>query len=287
MQTKKGIAGRLASLALALTLVVGGIAPAVALVAATPQQALAKIAIKASSLKVSKKTVKKNKKLTFTMTITGNPADVRLNLQPKGTGSMQWIDVQLKKVSGNKYKGSIKVTNAWKKGKWIVGSVYCYDEQSGDGYMWYNKTLHVPKPEKSVNLNRGNFTVKGTKGDTKAPSVTVKSAKYGTANADGEFSVSMKATDNRAGVNFISLEYVTPQGESFYVQLDKKSGKKMTGKAYTYDQPAGTYKLKSIYVTDKVGNSKVLLDTRYKKERNKGYPGATVKSLKAGDFTLK
>lgn len=287
MQTKKGIAGRLASLALALTLVVGGIAPAVALVAATPQQALAKIAIKASSLKVSKKTVKKNKKLTFTMTITGNPADVRLNLQPKGTGSMQWIDVQLKKVSGNKYKGSIKVTNAWKKGKWIVGSVYCYDEQNGDGYMWYNKTLHVPKPDKSVNLNRGNFTVKGTKGDTKAPSVTVKSAKYGTANADGEFSVSMKATDNRAGVNFISLEYVTPQGESFYVQLDKKSGKKMTGKAYTYGQPAGTYKLKSIYVTDKVGNSKELLDTRYKKERNKGYPGATVKSLKAGDFTLK
>lgn len=284
MHTKKGFAARLASLALALTLVVSGIAPALALVAATPQQALAKVAIKASSLKVSKKTVKKNKKLTFTVNVTGNPTDVELNLQPK-TGAFQSVSVRLKKVSGNKYKGTVKVTNAWNKGKWIVGSVYCYDSGTDSSIMLFNKALHVPKPEKSANLNGGNFKVKGTKGDKAAPKVTVKNLKYGSPNEYGERKVSIKATDNRAGVQFVDLYYVGPNGEELYGFLDKKSGTKMTGLIYSYGQPKGTYKLKRIVAVDKVGNSVTLLDSRFKSEK-KNYRYAKVASLKAGDVTL-
>lgn len=285
MHRKKGIAARLASLALALTLVVSGIAPALVLVAATPQQALAKIAVKASSLKVNKKTVKKNKKLTFTVNITGNPTDVQLNLQPK-TGAFQSVSVRLKKVSGNKYKGTVKVTNAWNKGKWIVGSIWCYNANTEEDVQVYNKALGVPKSEKRANLNGGNFKVKGTKGDKAAPKVTVKDLKFGSPNEYGERKVSIKATDNRAGVQFVDLYYVGPGGEELYGFLDKKSGTKMTGLIYSYGHPKGTYKLKRIVAVDKVGNSVTLLDSRFKSEKKKNYPYAKVASLKAGDLTL-
>lgn len=287
MFTKKGLAAKIASAALALTVALGGVVPAVALVAATPKQAFAaSMSVKASSLKVNKKTVKKNKKLTFTVTITGNPDYVWMNLRPKKLTSSQWIAVDLKKVSGNTYKGSVKVTKAWKKGQWIVESIFCGDNETGADLMVYNKATGVPKTEKQANFKGGNFTVKGTKGDSKAPKVTVKGMKYGAVNEYGERKVTIKATDNRAGVSYVDLYYVGPDGKEYYAYLDKKSGKKMTGTVYDLEgAPKGKYQLKRIVTMDKVGNSLTLLDSRYKKEK-KNFYGAKVKSLKAGDFTL-
>ena len=94
--------------------------------------------------------------------------------------------------------------------------------------------------------------------DTTAPTVSNITLSATTVNAPGSLTVSVTATDNLSGVSSIQVEFYNKETESYlyaHPQLESSGLFAGTLNIGQYTN-AGKYVIRSVYITDKAGNSK-------------------------------
>lgn len=255
---------------------------------AVPQRAEAatKPTLSTSTMKVNRKKATKGQTITYTFKISKcSRAD--LCLYSSTNGKWQSFQVPLKK-KGSTFTAKLKVSNAIAPGTLKVMSIQAYYGEYYSNLLLFSAPDYCMKGEKKTNFKSLNVKITGTKGDYTAPSIKTSSFKVSKTKVKqyGAIKVSVKATDSMAGVETLMVGLKTPRGFTSSFVLDNIKYKNGVISGYFYPDEKGTYKIRSIEVEDKVGNRAVVLDKRFKEEKDY-YDTVKMTSLKKWDFTVK
>ena len=283
-----------AVLAIALLLVCG--------MALSPQEADAakpKYNINVKSLTVDRASATKGDRVTYTVQISGGAKSAELVLTPYdgderilGNGLECIQVVRLKRVGeSNLYKGSFKVIEGYMPGVWKPD---CVD-------IWESPTELTTKDVSPSLANKRAVRLIGITADSIEPTIAVSKISVSAKRVAQGSNVSLKyyTNDNLTGTQSLYFDYVDPSGNNagiFYkcVKLGKEKGKTHTRIATAtleskYISKLGKYHLRSVTVSDAMGNSRTYLSKRCEGDYELESEFATdivIANLSKGDFVV-
>ncbi|MBU3103139.1 Ig-like domain repeat protein [Clostridium gasigenes] len=181
------------------------------------------------------------------------------------------------------YEGDKSIDESTQVGEFKMKKIYLCDKQGND--TWIYNINENPDGDIKEDLSAGNFIVKGTSSDVTPPKLDISSLKVDKKEATKGHTVkiSFKATDDMSGIDSVYIYYIKPitRTEELVIMSYNETTKLYEGyKSIDENTQSGEFKIKSIYLCDKQGNSTWI----YNINEN---PDADIKEdLSAGNFIV-
>lgn len=167
----------------------------------------------------------------------------------------------------NKYEATITVPSIDISGEWKVTNIFLTDKK--DNRVYLNHLTTQSNGEKidfsTLHLNVTGVTSPLEPTDKEAPVLQSIKVNSQQAAVNDKIELTAEITDNESGVSTVIAYYKTPNGKSKSIYLFKNTPGQFVG-SYTIGkyEESGEWTLSSVYINDKVGNSKTFtsyLDT--------------------------
>jgi VCBS repeat-containing protein len=176
----------------------------------------------------------------------------------KPSGNSYSVSFYLNQNTG-KYEGNINFNEYSEAGTWVLTSLSLSDKK--------NNSTSIYDSSYSTSGNKMDFSpyaiqVNGSN-DKTPPDLLSVSISETQATAGSNVKVIVEATDDISGISYISGSYVKPSGKgrgiSFY--YNSQTGKYEGNLFIDMYEELGVWKLSSLYLSDKTGNSKTIYNS--------------------------
>lgn len=160
-----------------------------------------------------------------------------------------------------KYEGSFKIDKYDELGEWKLYYISTEDN-ARNSKVFYDATLNSSAAEKK-DFSSLKFEVKDTTPDLLGPILdTLAISLEKTSNNSAVIKLTADISDNLSGINNFNATYLKPSGKSYYVNFrnNYSSGKYEASIPIDKYDELGTWKLKSVSLTDNKGNYIAIMD---------------------------
>ncbi|MDI7742932.1 hypothetical protein QMK38_13045 [Lysinibacillus fusiformis] len=210
-----------------------------------------------SSISVSSQEVEVNEEIIVKANITDNDSGVASvymrYTKPSGATKI----IYLYKNTLGQYEGVFKIGKYEESGQWTANSVYLSDKNGNSQTI----TNYIDENKNNKGLEHCIVNISGTVIDSEAPILRNINVKSQQVKANEKIEVIADVTDNESGVTSVRVTYSKPDGSSQVIYLYKNTEGKFVGNiTINQYEERGLRTLKSVYLSDAVGNSTTIMN---------------------------